>query len=105
MSKSITVTTAEGHEGGVVEEKYNPLTKRREVIVKVFHSGKGTPSRALIRQALANAYGVSANCVYIRRMISERGANSTIVEAHVYESPEKAKIFEPEYVIKRNEVG
>ncbi|MEM2234304.1 MAG: 30S ribosomal protein S24e [Desulfurococcaceae archaeon] len=105
MSKSTAITIAEGYEGGVIEEKYNPLIKRREVIVRVFHSGRGTPSRGLIRQALANAYGVSTNCVYIRRIISEKGMNSTIVEAHVYESSEKAKVFEPEYIIKRNEVS
>ncbi|MCS7128746.1 MAG: hypothetical protein N3E36_06350 [Sulfolobales archaeon] len=103
MSKNITI--AEGYEGGVVEERYNPLIKRREVVVRVFHSGKGTPSRGLVRQALANAYGVSTSCIYVRRIISERGMNSTIIEAHIYESLEKAKVFEPEYIIKRNEVS
>ncbi len=105
MDKGITITIAEGYEGGVVREKYNQLIKRREVIIKVFHSGMGTPSRSLIKRALANAYGVSTSCVYVRRIISERGMNSTIVEAHIYESPEKAKAFEPEYIIKRNEVS
>ena len=54
---------------------------------------------------IANAYEKPIGCVYVRKIISEFGWGVTKVEAHIYDSPDKAKLYEPDYIIKRNEYG
>ena len=101
--KSKVIKISEDYLGEVVEEKYNPLIKRLELLIKLSHIGKGTPSRGVVRKAIAQAYNVDINRVYIRKIESEYGWGVTRVEVHIYDSPERAKMFEPEYIIKRNE--
>ena len=101
MAKIIKI--GEEYQGEVVNERYNPLIKRLELDIRIAHIGKGTPSRGILRKAIADAYNVDINRVYVRKIESEFGWGVTRVEAHIYDSPERAKLFEPEYIIKRNE--
>ncbi len=96
------IPLGEGYEAVVVEEKYNPLIRRKELKVIVHHVGKGTPSRLELRSAIANAYNVDEERVYIRSILSEFGIGRTRVQVHIYDSPERAKEFEPEHIIKRH---
>ncbi len=89
--------------GEIVEEKYNPLIKRKEIIVRIGHIGKSTPSRGLIRHEIARIYGVDANRVYVRMIKTEYGMSVSNAEIHIYDSSDRAKLFEPPHVIKRNE--
>lgn len=91
-----------GYEGEVVEDRYNGLIGRREVKVVLYHSDKGTPMRYSVREALAKTYGTDLDRVYVRRIISERGLSRTIVEAHIYDSKDRALKFEPKHIIERN---
>lgn len=100
MAKTIQL---DKYSGVVVEEKYNPLVRRIELKIKVAHAGEGTPNRGLLRQALAKAYGRSVSLVYVRSIKTEYGLGVSLVEAHIYESEERARLFEPEFIIKRNE--
>jgi len=87
----------------VVKEWYNPLIKRKELVVRIAHIGRTTPSRGLIRVELAKAYGVDVERVYVRKIDTEYGMGVSNVEVHIYDTPERAKAFEPPHVIKRNE--
>jgi len=87
----------------IVKEWYNPLVKRKELIVRIAHIGRTTPSRGLIRVELAKAYGVDVERVYVRKIDTEYGMGVSNVEVHIYDTPERAKAFEPPHVIKRNE--
>lgn len=91
------------YDAEIVEERYNPLIGRLELEVKVTHFGEGTPSRGIIRQGLAQLYGKSVEQVYIRKVRTEYGAPVSSIEVHIYDDVERAKYFEPEYVIKRDE--
>ncbi|ADV65628.1 SSU ribosomal protein S24E [Desulfurococcus mucosus DSM 2162] len=91
------------YSGEIVEEKYNPLIKRLELKIRVGHPNEGTPSKGLLRLELAKIYGKGVNLVYIRNVKTEYGLGVSLVEAHVYDSEERVKLFEPEYIIKRNE--
>jgi len=102
MGKSIQIA---GYSGEIVSEKYNPLVKRREVVVKIGHVGGGTPSRGVLRQELAKLFNVNVENVYVRKIETEHGIGVSLVKAHIYDSPERARFFEPEYIIKRNEEG
>lgn len=96
------IVISEGYEAVVADDRYNPLIKRRELLVVVYHVGKGTPSRSELRSAIAKAYNVDEDRVYIRKILSEFGIGRTRVQVHIYDSPERARQFEPEYIIKRH---
>ncbi len=86
----------------VVEEKYNPLIKRKEVILVVHHVGKPTPMRFILRNAVANAFGVELPRVYVTRIHTEYGIGRSHVHVHIYDTKERALQFEPQYIIERN---
>lgn len=91
------------YDAEIVEERYNSLIGRLELEVKVTHLGEGTPSRGIIREGLARLYGKRIEQVYIRKVQTEYGLPVSSVEVHIYDDVERAKYFEPEYVIKRDE--
>ncbi len=100
MGKSVQVGEFAGE---IVEEKYNPLIRRREVVLRIGHVGKGTISRGLLRAELARLYNVSVEHVYVKKIETEYGMGVSLVRAHIYDSPDRARYFEPEYIVKRNE--
>jgi len=87
----------------IVEERYNPLIRRREIVISVFHGGEGTPSRGFLKKAVAALYNVDPSLVYIRSVKTEYGMGVSTARVHIYESAERARLFEPEHVIKRDE--
>mgnify|MGYP001772651058 CR=1 FL=1 len=91
------------HDAEIVEERYNPLIDRLEVVLRVVHFNEGTPSRGVLKSEIAKIYGKDPHLVYIRRVQSTYGLCETTVEAHIYNSLERAKKFEPEYIAKRDE--
>mgnify|MGYP001772545182 CR=1 FL=1 len=101
MSKQVKLL--EKYDVEIIEERYNPLIGRLEVKLRVHHVYEGTPSRGLIKLGLAKLYGRDANLVYIRSVYTEYGIPTSVVEAHIYDSAERAKKFEPEHIIKRDE--
>lgn len=98
-----TIKIGDEYAGEVIEEKYNPLIKRIELKIRISHIGKGTPSRGIVRKAIADAYNAEINRVYIRKIVSDFGWGVTNIEAHIYDSSERAKLFEPKHIIARNE--
>lgn len=100
MGKAVTLGK---YSGEVLEETYNPLIKRLEVKIRVGHPGEGTPSKGLLRLELGKLYNRDVKLVYIRNVKTEYGLGVSLVEAHVYDSEDRVKLFEPEYIIKRNE--
>ncbi len=102
MSSERKIELGEGYSVSIISEQYNPLIKRRELVLLIHHIGKGTPERMALREAVAKAYQVNEEQVYVRKMISEFGMGATRVFVHIYESPERAKEFEPEYIRKRH---
>ncbi|MEM0001315.1 MAG: 30S ribosomal protein S24e [Desulfurococcaceae archaeon] len=101
MSKHVRIL--DKYDAEVIEEKYNKLIGRRELTLRLIHLGEGTPSRGLLKIGIGKLYNKEPTLVYIRRIESKYGLSETVVEAHVYDSVERAKLFEPEYVVKRDE--
>jgi len=97
-----TIRLREGYEMVIVEDKQNPLVGRKEVKAKIFHVGKGTPSRWIIRKTIAETYNIPLDVVYVRNVVSEYGKAETTAIIHIYDSPEKARSFEPEHVVQKN---
>ena len=86
----------------IVEDRKNPLLKRRELMLEIWHIGLPTPPRLEVRQKVAEMLGVDVNCVYIRHIYTEFGWGKSKVEVHVYEDPEFGKKIEPLYIQLRN---
>ncbi|MEM1555790.1 MAG: 30S ribosomal protein S24e [Candidatus Bathyarchaeia archaeon] len=86
----------------IVSTKRNELLKRNEVYFMVRHEKDATPPRIKVREKIAGVLGVEVDRVFIRRMESVTGAMMSIGEAHVYDSPDYARLIEPEHIIARN---
>lgn len=100
--KPIDLGLGKGYEAYIVKDWYNPLIKRRELDLVILHVGASTPSRIQVRTGLANALGVDVKRVYVRKIRTEYGVGRTHVEAHVYDTVERALQFEPKYIRLRN---
>ena len=86
----------------VESERYNPLIKRREVILIIHHILKPTPSRLNVRLKVAEAYGVDVKRVYVRSIETEYGIGRSKARIHIYDTVERALYFEPKHIVERN---
>jgi small subunit ribosomal protein S24e len=86
----------------IISQKENPLLKRKEVQFKVEHDQGKTPVRLDIKRSIASELQVSDKLVFIKKMRTLTGTNTTLGVANAYESVEQAKIIEPDYIMKRN---
>ena len=100
-SKKI-IDIGEGVWAEIIEDRYNPLIKRRELKLKINHVTKPTPMRITLRLTLAKALGVDVSRVYVRSIRTEYGIGRSIAEVHVYDSKDKVLEFEPKHIIERN---
>lgn len=86
----------------IISKKENPLLKRKEVQFRVEHSQGKTPVRLDIKRSIASELQLSDKLVFIKRMRTLTGTNTTLGFANAYESIDQAKFIEPEYIVKRN---
>ncbi len=86
----------------VIEDKYNPLIKRRELLLEIDHKLKSTPMRINLRLKVSEVYGVEIQRVYVKKIMTEYGRGVSKVRVNIYDTVERAKQIEPQYVIDRN---
>jgi len=87
----------------VISQKENLLLKRKEIHFQVEHDQTGsTPPRLEIRKALAAALKANVDLVFVKKFETKAGMHTAVGVANLYDSPEQAKLIEPEYIIKRN---
>jgi len=98
-----TIKISDEYEMVIVEDRWNPLIERREIKGIIYHMGKGTPKRYVIREAVAKALNIAIDQIYVRKVVTKFGISESETIIHVYSSPERAKKFEPSYVIRRNQ--
>ncbi len=96
-----SITLQNGSTLNVVSERVNKIVGRIEVFCEVIHMGAGTPSRKDVRQALSKLYGKPENLIVIKYIKGEFGTNKSKVRANIYDSEDRLKLFEPEYLLKR----
>lgn len=102
MLSSVKLVNIGEFKAEIVSDRYNSLIGRREIVLRVDHILKGTPSRLQVRLGLARALGVDVERVYVRSIKSEYGVGASRVEVHVYDSVERALAFEPKHIVERN---
>lgn len=89
-------------EARVVREFENPLLGRKELEVEVSHPGAGTPDRKSLRERLSGMFGVQADRVFVRRILTLTGLNKSLCSAEIYRDPSYARIVVPRHIIDRN---
>ncbi len=86
----------------IVAQKENPVLKRKEVQFTVEHTQGKTPQRMDIKRSIASQLQVKETLVFVKKMKTLTGTNTTAGEANAYESDAQAKLIEPSYIVKRN---
>ncbi len=86
----------------IVSTKDNPLLKRKEVQFTIEHKQGKTPVRLDIKRSIAGELQIADKLVFIKKMRTMTGTNTTVGVANAYESESQAKLIEPSYIIKRN---
>jgi ribosomal protein S24E len=86
----------------VRSEEYNPLLKRKELMVEIVQDGGGTPQRLEIRKTIAAKFGTKPETVVVREIMSKTGLSTTECAVDVYDDPASAKRVVPLHVRNRN---
>jgi small subunit ribosomal protein S24e len=87
----------------IISTKENPLLKRREVGFRIEQSSPAkTPLRLDVKKAVAAELKIGDELVFVKRMRTLTGTNTTVGVANAYETVEQARLIEPEYILKRN---
>jgi ribosomal protein S24E len=84
----------------ILSKKNNALFNRIELVAEVT-GFNATPSRKEVSELLCTALKCEANRLVIREVHQPFGSKKVTVTASVYDSIEKAKEFEREYIFKR----
>ncbi|MBP2030441.1 small subunit ribosomal protein S24e [Methanohalophilus levihalophilus] len=87
----------------ITEDKNNSLFNRREVNFNVTFEGP-TPSRKDVKLKMAAMLNCSPQLVIVQSLDNLFGKEEVIGYAKIYESEDRMKEIEKEYVLKRNEL-
>jgi len=80
--------------------KKNPLLARREINFEIRQPS--TPSRLDTRNQIAELLKVEPERVYILKLETRTGTQTTVGKAHVYDTLERAQLVEESHIIARN---
>lgn len=79
----------------IIEEKENPFFKRKDLKVRIKHSGSPTPSKTDITKELSAKYEVDQSQVAIDYVFSKRGLGESFVSCKILQEKPK-EIKKPE---------
>ncbi|MFQ5800317.1 MAG: 30S ribosomal protein S24e [Candidatus Hydrothermarchaeales archaeon] len=85
----------------VLSEKENPLLKRKEVVVRILHSG-ATPTRSEIRNKLVAKLNADSNTLILSPLEQRYGSAETLAKVKIYRSKERALQVESRHIIRKN---
>ncbi|RME52855.1 hypothetical protein D6783_03510 [Candidatus Woesearchaeota archaeon] len=86
----------------ITQDERQPLLDRR-LITATCTTESTTPSKALLRKALAKAAGAPQDLVVIRSVHTSYGTNQALITACVYEKKESLQQIELAHLQKRNQ--
>lgn len=102
MSSQAKIKISDKAEGIIERDYQNNVIGRRELTLKVYHMGSGTPSRKEIIKAVVESLGVKDNLVVVRKISTVYGAGISNVKLHIYNSREVLEKIEPKYLLDRD---
>jgi small subunit ribosomal protein S24e len=86
----------------ILDDRPNPLLKRREYRFEVAHATAATPTRDAVRGELSKLVKAPKDRVIIERMAAQFGTATTRGDAMVYETADAAKSITREHILVRN---
>ena len=86
----------------VSNELYNPLLKRKEIVLQIDHTGEGTPQRFDIRKRMASKLNAKIENVFVISLDTSTGLQRTTCALQVYDDSRAASSAVPEHVATRN---
>ncbi len=85
----------------ILNEKENPLLKRKEVEVRITHDA-ATPSISEIRKKIAVSKDIGKGTIIIESFKSKYGSRETLGTVKVYQTKERALEIEPRHRLIKN---
>ena len=86
----------------IVKKTENKLLERIEVEAKIEHFGQAVPTRDAFLSKIAAQMNKERDQVVLIKMQAKYGVGRSQALVHVYESSERAKLIEKEYLLKRS---
>ena len=86
----------------VSNELYNPLLKRKEIVLQIDHTGEGTPQRFDIRKRMASKLNAKIENVFVISLDTSTGLQRTTCALQVYDDSRAASSAVPDHVATRN---
>ena len=102
MSQQLKIKVSDKAEGVIEKDVENKVLNRREITIKIYHIGSGTPSRKEIISAISAVLGAKEDLIVIKRVDTVYGAGISIVRANVYKNKEDLEKVEPKHLIGRD---
>jgi len=69
----------------ILQEKNNPLLKRKEVLLEIDHSGRATPSREELTNELIKMFNKEKEKIVIDYILSSRGYPRAKAKVKIYD--------------------
>ena len=76
----------------IINEKDNPLLKRKELSIKIEHDGSATPKKAELQQLVAKEFKKDVEQVDIRNIFSDSGISSSKAKVFLWEEKKVADL-------------
>ncbi len=86
----------------VISEKENPLLERREVMVRIKHTGAATPLRSEIRKLVAAKLSADDDKMIVGSLDQSFGVSESLAKVKIYKTRKRVEEIENPHVIKKN---
>ncbi|MFQ6124938.1 MAG: 30S ribosomal protein S24e [Candidatus Heimdallarchaeota archaeon] len=86
----------------ILEERENPLFKRKELTVQISHWKEATPTREAFRKKISALKNANLDTIVIREIKSTFGIPRSDALVHIYETSDLVLKTEPVHILKRN---
>jgi small subunit ribosomal protein S24e len=86
----------------IMEDRVNPLVRRRELVFRVEHPDSATPTAASLRERLAALLGSKPEATFIVNLKGLAGLQRSEGICHIYSSPNDGQNLEPEHIRRLN---
>ncbi|MBA7515390.1 hypothetical protein ES705_07429 [subsurface metagenome] len=86
----------------IVKKTENKLLERDELQVRIQHEGEPVPTREQVLSKIAASLNKERDQVVLVKFQSKYGVSNSTAMIHVYDSAERTKIVEKDYLLKRS---
>ncbi|MEM5797897.1 MAG: hypothetical protein QXP39_00620 [Candidatus Aenigmatarchaeota archaeon] len=88
----------------VVQERDNPILKRKELLLNIEHTGKATPTRVELLPVIAKQVNVDEKHIIIDYIRTSTGTNNSLVKVQIYQNIENIPREKTMKMAKRTKV-